>query len=91
MSDLFGNHIVGFPTRRLILCFLRREFQFRDFIKSDEFLLIKIHRKTYTYKLGHENTEFAYEKINMQISCAVTAQLISAFGFTTLIVQSLYF
>ena len=20
MSDLFGNHIVGFPTRRLILC-----------------------------------------------------------------------
>ena len=21
MSDLFGNHIVGFPTRRLIYCF----------------------------------------------------------------------
>ena len=22
MSDLFGNHIVGFPTRRLICCFI---------------------------------------------------------------------
>ena len=34
---------------------------------------------------------FAYAKTKAQISCAVTAQLISAFVFATYIVQSLYF
>ena len=34
---------------------------------------------------------FAYAKTKTQISCAVTAQLISAFVFATRIVQSLYF
>ena len=33
----------------------------------------------------------AYEKTKAQISCTVTAQLISAFVFATWIVQSLYF
>ena len=34
--------------------------------------------------------DFAYAKTMMQISCAVTAQLISAFVFATWLVQSLY-
>ena len=34
---------------------------------------------------------FAYAKTKVQISCAVTAQLISAFVFATEIVQPLYF
>ena len=34
---------------------------------------------------------FAYVKTKAQNSCAVTAQLISAFVFTTRIVQSLFF
>ena len=34
---------------------------------------------------------FAYAKTKTQISFAVTAKLISAFGFATRIVQSLYF
>ena len=34
---------------------------------------------------------FAYAKTKLQISCAVTAQLISAFVFATQIVHSLYF
>ena len=34
---------------------------------------------------------YAYAKTKTQISCAETAQLISAFVFTTQIVQSLYF
>ena len=38
-----------------------------------------------------ENRIFAYAKTKPQISCAVTAQLISAFVFATWIVQSLYF
>ena len=38
-----------------------------------------------------ENRIFAYAKTKMQISFAVTAKLISAFIFTTQIVQSLYF
>ena len=35
--------------------------------------------------------QFAYAKTKAQISCAVTAQLISAFVFATRIVQSLLF
>ena len=35
--------------------------------------------------------DFAYAKTKAQISCAVTAQLISAFVFATRIVQFLYF
>ena len=38
-----------------------------------------------------ENRIIAYAKTKPQISCAVTAQLISAFVFATWIVQSLYF
>ena len=38
-----------------------------------------------------KNQRFAYAKTKTQISCAVTAQLISAFVFTPRIVQSLYF
>ena len=38
-----------------------------------------------------ENRTFAYVKIKPQNSCAVTAQLISAFVFATWIVQYLYF
>ena len=34
---------------------------------------------------------FAYAETKTQISCAVTAQLISAFLFAILIVQSLYY
>ena len=34
---------------------------------------------------------FAYAKTKTQISCAITAQLISAFVFATRIVKSLYF
>ena len=40
----------------------------------------------------HEkNWLFAYAKTKTQISCAVTAQLISAFVFATWIVQSLFY
>ena len=35
--------------------------------------------------------DFAYAKTMAQISCAVTAQLTSAFVFATQIVQSLFF
>ena len=35
--------------------------------------------------------DFAYAKTKMQISCSVTAQLISAFVFATLVVQFLFF
>ena len=38
-----------------------------------------------------ENRIFAYAKTKTQISCAVTAQLISVFVFATRIVQSLFF
>ena len=38
-----------------------------------------------------ENQRFAFAKTKPQISCAVTAQLISAFVFATQIVQSLFF
>ena len=38
-----------------------------------------------------KNWLFAYVKTKPQISCAVTAQLISAFVFATQIVQSLFF
>ena len=37
------------------------------------------------------NPAFAYAKTKTQISCAVTAQLISAFVFATWIVQSLFY
>ena len=39
----------------------------------------------------HEKTFFSCVKTKVQISCTVTRQLISAFVFTTLIVQLLYF
>ena len=38
-----------------------------------------------------ENQQLAYVKTKAQISCAVTAQLISAFVFTTRIAQFLFF
>ena len=38
-----------------------------------------------------ENLHFAYVKTKTQISCAVTAQLISVSGFATRIVQFFYF
>ena len=38
-----------------------------------------------------KNKQSAYAKTKTQISCAVTAQLISVFVFTTQIVQSLFF
>ena len=40
---------------------------------------------------SQENQIFAYAKTKVQISCAVTAQLISAFVFATRIVQILFF
>ena len=44
------------------------------------------------YEPCHEKTGFfAYAKAKTQISCAVTAQLISVFVFATQIVQSLFF
>ena len=44
------------------------------------------------YEQLHEKTCFLHNaKTKAQISCAVTMQLISAFVFTTYIVQSLYF
>ena len=39
----------------------------------------------------YEKTNFAYAKTKAQISCAVTAQLISAFAFATYIVQFVYY
>ena len=39
----------------------------------------------------HENFFFSYAKTKTQISFAVTAKLISAFVFTTWIVQSLFY
>ena len=39
----------------------------------------------------HRKQECAYAKTKLQISCAGTAQLISAFVFTTRIVQSFFF
>ena len=45
----------------------------------------------YKWAATWENRIFAYAKTKPQISCAVTAQLISAFVFATWIVQSLYF
>ena len=46
----------------------------------------------YEYEPRREKTVFfAYAKTKTQISFAVTAKLISAFVFATLIVQSLYF
>ena len=39
----------------------------------------------------HEKPFFVYAKTKAQTSCAVTAQLISAFVFATKIVQSLFF
>ena len=40
---------------------------------------------------SEKTQRFAYAKTKTQISCAVTAQLISAFVFATWIVQHLYF
>ena len=45
----------------------------------------------YKWAASWENKRFAYAKTKTQISCAVTAQLISAFVFATRIVLSLYF
>ena len=53
------------------------------------FMKNKIHLST---ELRHEKTNvFAYAKTKALISFAVTAMLISAFVFTTWIVQYLYF
>ena len=41
--------------------------------------------------IAQENQQFADAKTKAQISCAVTAQLISAFVFATRIVQFLFF
>ena len=43
------------------------------------------------YEPRYENRLFAYAKTKMQIICAVTAQLISAFVIAMRIVQSLYY
>ena len=44
------------------------------------------------YEPRYEKTRFLHmQKTKMQISCAATAQLISAFVFTIRIVQSLYY
>ena len=50
-------------------------------------------RKSGLYKPRCDKTVFFlhYEKTKTQISCVVTAQLISAFVFATQMVQSLYF
>ena len=57
-------------------------FEDRSLISPEILELIKLH----TYNFG-----LVYVKTKVQISCRVTAQLISTFVFTTLIVQSLYF
>ena len=50
------------------------------------------YKKVLTYEPRHEKTGFLHMRKQRRRSvCAVTAQLISAFGFATLIVQSLYF
>ena len=47
---------------------------------------------TYAYEPRREKTRFLHmRKTKTQISCAVTAQLISAFVFAIRIVQSLYY
>ena len=57
--------------------------------------LVKILQKSTqgnVYDLQHEKISFFdYAKTKVQISCALTAQLIRAFVFTTWIVQSLFF
>ena len=45
----------------------------------------------YVVRRAPLNLQFAYAKAKAQISCPVTAQLISMFVFATYIVQSLYF
>ena len=46
----------------------------------------------FPFEPRHEKTGFLhYAKTKAQISCAVTAQLISAFVFATQIVQSFFF
>ena len=45
----------------------------------------------YTATFTTVNQLFAYAKTKAQISCAVTAQLISAFVFAIRIIQSLYY
>ena len=55
------------------------------------FLLISFPYKVYLlYDPGHKKTEFLHMQ-KVHISCAVTAQLISTFVFSTRIVQFLFF
>ena len=72
-----------------------KEHQFEKQRKSVSFqaekILLSANSTLNIWASFWENRIFAYAKTKMQISCAVTAQLISAFVFATWIIQSLYF
>ena len=75
----------------LLLCSIRSEaFLMRPyqlFNKTQD----QIHQNYSTIIEPMEKQQYADAKPKAQISCAVTAQLISAFVFTTLIVQFLFY
>ena len=69
-------------------------FQYFGLEVSVELMLVQILKTTETndnWAALWENQIFAYAKTKAQINCAVTAQLISAFIFATLIVQFLFY
>ena len=78
MSDLFGNHIVGFPTRRLIssICFWNKDvprinshfFFFFFFIRF--VYVLKLH-KTFEPPRGKTNNVVS-EQVRLKPACTVT-------------------
>ena len=94
MSDLFGKHIIGFLTRRLIYMWLM--LQLDCYLDKEELFVIHLapHACCNIFVIfcsvvwtcqgfKIEPSHVAYAKTKTQISCAVTAQLISAFVFDT--------
>ena len=67
-------------------------FDRSDCFKIDGEHFLKFNHSLDINEPHHEkNRIFAHTKTKAQISCAVTAQLISAFVFATRIVESLFF
>ena len=65
-----------------------RTMNTENYISSTKYCLYEL----ITNELHHEKAGFlCMRKAEVQISCPLTAQLISTFVFTTLVVQSLYF
>ena len=92
MSDLFGNHIFGFPRGCLKLMkdesYKHRGILTATMLKAS----IKLPQMQPIFEPPHEKTNILrMRKQKMQIGFTVAAKLISAFVFTTWIVQFLYF